>query len=110
MTALITIAIGLITGVLVSALSPLRAFLATLALAIGYLAINGYILLDYYHLIVGAAGPLVAAALVWSGVTMTDYIIEIAERNRITAEPRSHHQAFPQLCRSCPGDLGAGPS
>jgi adenylate cyclase len=81
---LITLAAGLLTGLLISNFSPLRAFFASAILILSYLAFNGYVLFDYGNLIVSAAGPLVAVALVWSGVTLTDFILEISERNRIT--------------------------
>jgi class 3 adenylate cyclase/CHASE2 domain-containing sensor protein len=87
---IITIVAGLLTGLLVSTFSPLRAFLGSAVLIGGYLAFNGYVLFDMGNLIVGAAGPLVAVSLVWSGVTLTDFILEISERNRITKRFRSY--------------------
>lgn len=87
---LITAMLGLLTVVLVSLLSPLPAFLASVLLGGGYLAINGLVLFDHNNLIVDAAGPLVAIGLVWSGLTLTNFIIEVRERARITRRFRCY--------------------
>src|SRR6185437_9384213 len=55
---LIIAIMGLMTGALVSWLSPMKAFLGTLALLVGYAAINGYVLFHFENLIVGVSGPL----------------------------------------------------
>jgi adenylate cyclase len=49
-----------------------------------FLAFNGFYLFDRHDLIVGMTGPLLAAILVWSGITVPNFITEIKERNRIT--------------------------
>jgi CHASE2 domain-containing sensor protein/class 3 adenylate cyclase len=85
--------IGLLTGIFASVLPPFKAFLATAALALGYLIFNGYYLFAYKNIILGgagAAGPLLAAALVWSGDTLISYITERAERSRITKRFRNY--------------------
>jgi class 3 adenylate cyclase len=84
-TILLTAAMGLACGVLATYLSPAKAFFATALLAIGYLLVNGFVLFDYGNWIVGAAGPAFAAGLVWSAITLFDFISEAAERARITA-------------------------
>lgn len=81
---LITAAIGLLTMLLVLALPPSLAFGGSLALALGYTAFNGYFLFDRENLIVEAAGPLTAILLVYLGLTLTNFMTEIAEKTRIT--------------------------
>jgi len=90
---LIVVLVGFLTGIIASALPPFKAFLATAGLAFGYLLFNGYYLFDYKNIILdgaGAAAPLLAAALVWSGDTLISYITEKAERNRITRRFRNY--------------------
>jgi class 3 adenylate cyclase/CHASE2 domain-containing sensor protein len=81
---LITIAIGALTTLAIFAFDPPKAFAAMLLLAGGYAVVNGVVLFDRYNLIVGAAGPLLASAAVWSGVTLLQYVREIGERARLT--------------------------
>jgi class 3 adenylate cyclase len=83
-TVFITGAMALFIGILASTLSPSRAFVATIVFAGGYLVVNGFVLFDHGSLIVGAAGPLVAAILAWSMITLFNFIAEAAERTRIT--------------------------
>jgi class 3 adenylate cyclase/CHASE2 domain-containing sensor protein len=83
-TVLITLAIGLLTTLAVAFLSPMQAFAAVLLIAGGYAALNGVYLFDKHDLIVGAAGPLVCAGVVWSGVTLIQFIREVGERTRLT--------------------------
>ena len=86
----LTIAIGVCVTLATGFLSPLRAMLTSLAIGIGYLVANGIILFDKYNLIVNAAGPLVAAAVVWSGCTVFRFVGERLERARITRRFRSY--------------------
>ena len=79
-----TLAVGLLATAAVSLLSPGRALLACAALAAAYLALNGYVLFDHGNLIVGAAGPLVAVAAVFTGGTLAKLLVERWERARIT--------------------------
>jgi class 3 adenylate cyclase/CHASE2 domain-containing sensor protein len=83
-TLWVTAAMGIFAAFAVCLLSPALAFGASAALAIGYLAFNGYVLFDYHSLIVGAAGPMLAVGLVYLGTTLTNFITEVAERKRIT--------------------------
>jgi adenylate cyclase len=69
---------------------PGPAFTASAALALGYLALNGYILFARDNYIVSAAGPLVAVAMVWGGMTLGNIITERADRARITRRFRSY--------------------
>ncbi|HEX3358879.1 MAG TPA: adenylate/guanylate cyclase domain-containing protein [Tepidisphaeraceae bacterium] len=82
-TALITLAIGMLTCFLVTILPPWRALFCTLLVMVGYVLINGEILFDYGNWVVGAAGPLIASALVLLGLTLINFINEAAERRRI---------------------------
>ena len=86
----LTAAVGLLTTVFIAAFSPPKAAVAVSLLAAGYAALNGYLLFDRQNLIVGAAGPLVAAGVVWSGVTLIQFVREIGERNRLTGRFRSY--------------------
>jgi adenylate cyclase len=86
----ITAVIGIFTLLIVLRLAPLFAFIASLTLALGYLAFNGYFLFAYKNLIVSAAGPIVAIGLVWSVVTLTNILTEIAEKSRITRRFRNY--------------------
>jgi class 3 adenylate cyclase/CHASE2 domain-containing sensor protein len=79
----LTAALGILTLLLVTTLSPLHAFFGSIALALGYLAFNGYYLFAYKDLIVAAAGPLVAVALVYTGMTLTSFLTERAKSLRI---------------------------
>ena len=81
---LLTAGMGLLTTLAVAALNPPRAFAATLFLSGVYAALNGLLLFDKHNLIVCAAGPLVAASVVWAGVTLIQFVREIGERARLT--------------------------
>jgi class 3 adenylate cyclase len=81
---------GLLTTVLIAAFSPPKAAVAVSLLAAGYAGVNGFLLFDRNNLIVGAAGPLVAAGVVWSGVTLIQFVREIGERTRLTRRFRSY--------------------
>lgn len=89
-TFAIAAVMGLLTTAIIWVFSPPKAALAVALLAGGYAAVNGFLLFDYGNLIVGAAGPLVAAGVVWSGVTLIQFIREIGERTRLTRRFRSY--------------------
>ncbi len=89
-TYALTALLGLLTTLAVAALDLPKAFASILFLAGGYAAVNGYLLFDRYNIIVGAAGPIVATGVVWSGVTLIQFIREIGERNRLTRRFRSY--------------------
>jgi adenylate cyclase len=63
--------------------------IAVLLIAV-YAAFNGLYLFDQKNIIVGAAGPITAVAVVWAGVTLLRVITEIGERHRITRRFRSY--------------------
>jgi class 3 adenylate cyclase len=94
-TLLTTILLGLLTTLAVSFLTPARALVAAAVLLAGYLLVNGFLLFDYGNLILGAAGPVVAVASVWSGGTLAKLGMERLERARITRRFRSY--ADPKL-------------
>ena len=81
---LCTLMIGVATAALATILAPTRSLIAAMLLAGAYLATNAVWLFDYANLHVFAAGPLVAVAVVWTGCTLSRYIIERTERARIT--------------------------
>jgi class 3 adenylate cyclase/CHASE2 domain-containing sensor protein len=86
----VTAVAALLTLLLVTWLSPATAFVASLTLGTGYLAVNGYVLLARHDLILEAAGPTVAIALVYTGVTLTNFLAEISEHARVTRLFRSY--------------------
>jgi class 3 adenylate cyclase/CHASE2 domain-containing sensor protein len=88
--ALMTLILGSLTTLAVATLSTRPALAFTLLLTCCYLLINGLLFFDYGNHIVGAAGPLTAAALIWFGLTVARYIYEQAERSRITARFSSY--------------------
>ena len=94
-TPLATLLVGLLATLAVSFLSPAKAAGAVVALAVGYLLFNGFWLFDRNNLILGAAGPTVAIAAVWSGGTLAKLGMERWERARITRRFRSY--ADPKL-------------
>ena len=81
----ITLAAGLLVTAVVLLLAPWRAALLSIALLLAYFAVNGVYLFDYHNLIVGVAGPVVAIALVWSTCQLVAFLVEKAERRRITS-------------------------
>jgi adenylate cyclase len=83
------VGLGLLTTAAVGTLSPPKALAAVVLLA-GYAGANGILLLDRYDVVLGAAGPLVVAAVVWSGETLMLTIREIGERARLTRRFRSY--------------------
>jgi class 3 adenylate cyclase len=93
----ITLLFGLVTTVLASRLSPTRACIYAIGIAVFYTAFNGIFLFDYMHRIVDLAGPLTAVALVWAGCTLTRLLAESLERARITR--RFSTYADPRLVR-----------
>ncbi len=90
LTSVILIALALATIAAVCLLSPEPATGVCAVLAIAYLLINGFIFFDKYDTIVGAAGPLTAIAFAWGGCTLFRFIVERAERARITARFSSY--------------------
>jgi class 3 adenylate cyclase len=88
--AFVTLGIGLLVAALVTLLTPIRAFIATVLLVGLYLIFNGYVLFDRENLIVADAGPVVAGLLVWGILTLVNFITEKRERARITSRFRSY--------------------
>jgi class 3 adenylate cyclase len=83
-TTFITILIGLLVTAANGFFKPSIALIAAVVLAILYLLINGLLLFDYGNWCVGVAGPMVALASVWSTGALAGFLIEAAERARIT--------------------------
>jgi len=82
--------LGGLTTLLASRLSPTPALISTVLLVAMYMIINGEIVFDWGNHILGMAGPIVAAALVWSGITVTRFIAEAVEHRRIRKRFQSY--------------------
>lgn len=89
-TSLLVLLLGLLTIAAVCLLSPVTAAVVSTAVAVIYLLVNGILLFDYHNVIVGASGPLMVVAAVWGGGTLFRFIVERAERARITARFSSY--------------------
>ncbi len=89
-TALIALLLGLLTTAIVARLAAWKALTAAVLLATTYLVFNGVYLFDYHNLLVGMAPPLIAVAAVWSGGTLTRYILETAERRKVEKSFRNY--------------------
>jgi class 3 adenylate cyclase len=88
--ALVTVMVGLASTVVVGRLSPRKAMAAVAAVAGGYLLMNGYVVFGWGRVLLGAAGPVTAAAVVWSVVTVARYVVETAEAERIRGRFRQY--------------------
>ncbi|MEO6434712.1 MAG: adenylate/guanylate cyclase domain-containing protein, partial [Tepidisphaeraceae bacterium] len=82
-TLVLTVLLGLGTALAAGYLPPVPALLAALALFAVFAMVNGIVLFDFGNRIVGAAGPLIAIASVWSACTVTRVVVERAERESI---------------------------
>jgi class 3 adenylate cyclase/CHASE2 domain-containing sensor protein len=89
-TLAITAVMGVLCTLTVARLPGRWAMACTGGLVLAYLAFNGWFLFDRQRLIVGAAGPLVAGAGVWTVLSLVRYVTETAERNRVTRRFRSY--------------------
>ena len=87
---LVTLAVGLLTTIVVVPLTPPRALLASAALFASYLLVNGIVLFDYGNLIVNAAGPLITIVVVWAGATVTQLVTERRQRALIRRRFRTY--------------------
>lgn len=85
-TILITIFLGMSAAAIQGRFQPLRAGFFIVAIFLGYMLVNGYILFDWHKWIVGLAGPSVALGVVWAGCALDRLIVESLERNRIAME------------------------
>ncbi len=94
-TVLITLAMGFTATLVSSLLAPLKTVFVMVSLLLGYVLFNCMVLFDYGDTIVGLAGPIVVAGLVWSGTTLDRYVMEIQERARIKKRFQSY--VDPQL-------------
>jgi class 3 adenylate cyclase/CHASE2 domain-containing sensor protein len=82
-TVLCTAVIGITTTGIVALLPTLRALLITMLLIVGYAALNGLVFFDWGNGIVGAAGPITAAVVIWTGLTFARFVFEQRERSRV---------------------------
>jgi serine phosphatase RsbU (regulator of sigma subunit)/CHASE2 domain-containing sensor protein len=81
-TALLTLALGIGIALATGRLSPPVALTTAIIATIAYFLINGVLLFDWGHWIVGAAAPMVAIMLAWSGATVARLITEGVDRIR----------------------------
>lgn len=89
-TVALIIVMGLITSSTLARVSPGPGILIALLLVAVYSAVNGLLLFDYGNVIVNAASPIAAVAVVWAGMTLYRVITEIRERHRITKRFQSY--------------------
>jgi hypothetical protein len=82
-TYLLTVLLGLSVGLATSWLSPVYGVFTAITALVLYFGVNGIILFDWGHWIVGAAGPMVAIALAWSGAIVTRLFVEGVERIKV---------------------------
>jgi class 3 adenylate cyclase/CHASE2 domain-containing sensor protein len=80
----LTVLMGLTTTGIVLRLRTTRAAVAAVTLAALYLLINGIVVFDYFNIIVGVAGPIVAVLVTWVSCQLIEILVEKAERRRIT--------------------------
>jgi CHASE2 domain-containing sensor protein/class 3 adenylate cyclase len=83
-TLLVTLLVGALVTLAVSFLPPAKSLTAAALLVVGYLLVNGYLLFDYGNLVLGAAAPVVAVGVVFTGGTAAKLVVERWERARIT--------------------------
>ena len=79
-----TARVGVLATAAVARLAMVRALLATGLLAVGYTLFNGVFLFDFSNYIVPLAGPLIAAAAVFSLGSFLRAVLENNEVNRVT--------------------------
>lgn len=89
-TAVITLAMGLLTSLIVSRQGPILSTLAAAGLMLGYALINGLVLFDMQNLVVDMAGPMTAMAAVWVGGIVMRFVSERLERARVEKRFRSY--------------------
>lgn len=87
---LLVLALGLLATLFAAFTSPGRSLLCAAGLMLAYWAFNGVVLFDYGNTVAGVAGPMLAVILVWSGGTLTRFVIERAERQRIRSRFASY--------------------
>ena len=86
---LLVVAIGGAASLLAARLAPLLALLGTLALAAGFVVTNGLVL-DFLDRWLVLAGPVIAAAMAWSGITLFRLVTEQRIKARITRQFKSY--------------------
>lgn len=87
---LVAFAMGLLISWFVAAMPPWASVLSSLSLLAAFLLIDGIVLFDYADRILDAAAPVAVSAVVWSNLTLRRFIVEKAERERITGRFRSY--------------------
>jgi len=78
-----TLGLGLGVTLASSLLTPIRAAIAAVVVGVVYVLINSVVLFDAMNLLVNTAGPVVVLAAGYVGVTLTRFVVERRERQRI---------------------------
>ena len=87
---LVTLLVGLLMTGAVAHFTPAKGLLSALALGAAYVVLNGVVLFDYGNFVLGAAAPLTAVGLVWSGGTLTRLVVEQRQRALIRRRFRTY--------------------
>ncbi|MBI1337987.1 MAG: CHASE2 domain-containing protein [Phycisphaera sp.] len=80
---LLTLVFGLIVTLWTALATPVRSLIVAVGVAVFYWCVNGIVLFDLGNTIVGVAGPMLAIGLAWPACTLTRYLVESAERQRV---------------------------
>jgi class 3 adenylate cyclase/CHASE2 domain-containing sensor protein len=86
----VALVMGLLISWFVAAMPPWASVLSSFSLLAAFLLIDGLVLFDYADRILDAAAPVAVSAIVWSNLTLRRFIVEKAERERITSRFRSY--------------------
>jgi class 3 adenylate cyclase/CHASE2 domain-containing sensor protein len=89
-TVMLTLLVGLLVTFASAYFSPYRALGSAILVAAIFLFLNFLIGYDWGRMEIDAAGPVAAAGLIWGGCTLTRFIRERTEKNRITGRFRSY--------------------
>lgn len=82
--------VGLIATLVAARYPPVSALLVVAGLIATYFLINGMTLFDYGNVVVHTAGPTLAAASAWMGVTVWRLLTEQRQRMRITRQFKNY--------------------
>jgi CHASE2 domain-containing sensor protein len=84
MAPAITVAMGVLATVFRSVFNTRAATISCLILLIGHVFFDGYVAFDYGNRLLASAAPLTAIVSVWAIVTVYRFVVERADRARIT--------------------------
>lgn len=87
----VTLLAGLSATICVALIaSPWKSLIGVTALMLAYTGLDGIVLFDWGNRVLNPAGPLMALSFVWVGLTLMRFIVERAERRRITRRFQSY--------------------